>query len=115
MKRLYSTSFIVILIAVFLMGCALFGENVKPWKDKSPKEKYIYMSSIYIAQYNDYMDVFNAGEMTEEKRSVLKRKKEALQAAEAALDAYEEFIRTGQIPTMAIEKKAIDAINKLIY
>jgi len=115
MKRYYKTIFLVLLAIIFLTGCIFGTANTKPWSEKSPKERYIYFSNIYIDQYDDYMNMYNTGEMTAEKKEVLKRKKEALQAAEAALDLYESYVRDGTIPTVAVEKKVLDAINRLIY
>jgi len=115
MKRQYKTIFLVLLAMIFLAGCIFGTSSVKPWVEKSPKERYIHMSNIYIQQYDDYMNIYRTGEMTEIKKQILRKKKEALKTVETALDLYESYIRNGMIPSAAIEEQALNAINKLIY
>lgn len=108
MRRL---RFVPLVLIVALMGCATLG--VKPWNDRSPKEKASYFISIYNKQYNDTIRMANNPEITTAGRAVVRRKKALLTKMYVAVGTYNDVVVKGEIPTFMDEQAILDLINQL--
>ena len=103
--------FVPFILITALVGCATLG--VKPWNDRSPKEKASYFISIYNKQYNDTLRMANSPDITPSGREVVRRKKSLLTKMYVAVGTYNDIVVKGEIPTFFDEQAILDLINQL--
>ena len=102
-----------LLLIVFVAGCATFNLGLKPWSERSPKEKASYFMSIYNAQYNDTLSMASSATLTDAQRKVVRAKKDVLMKLWPAIQAYDTIAVHGGIPTQLDEQVILDYINRL--
>ena len=110
------TKLILLLIVTvfFLTGClAEILSNVKSIVDMTPKEKATLFNNLYVAQYDDYMQMVTGGVLSEEQKKVLRAKKKALVKVRPLLLQYSNYVAMGLKPTPALEAEILKLLNEL--
>lgn len=108
-KRKY---LVVLLILVFGLGCATLG--VKPWGERTPKEKALVFLQAFNAQFADTMAMAKNPSLTETQKEIVRVKKIALKEIKPLIEAYDAIVVAGGVPSMELEQKILDYINRLV-
>ncbi len=114
MKR----KFTIILLAVWFLGvsCSIFPDVLKTAKsfpDMSPKEKATLFNKLYVAQYDDYLQMVAAGNLTDEQKQVLRAKKKVFVKIQPLLLEYSDYAATGILNTPGLEGEILKLLNEL--
>lgn len=108
---------IVAMLAILWMaGCtATMGINsVKPISEMTPKEKSSFFMSVYNKEYDNYLDVYTApGELSEEQKTVLRKKKEILTKVYPYIEQYSDYVAAGAEPSKATEENIIRLLDEV--
>ncbi len=101
----------VIILAVFIAGCATLG--FKSWVDRTPKEKALAMMSFYNTQYKDTFNLATNPSSTPAQKEMAMAKKAILKKLYPAIQAYDSIVVMGQIPSIDLENQILGYINQL--
>ena len=117
---------LVIIVLILLCSCSLIG-NGKSIDSMTPKEKALWMFTVYNAEYADYMtttgyiwdDVEKEWKkqkspvLTEDQKKILRSKKEALSAVYPLIKIYDSAVNKGDNPDGEVEKQIIDLLTNI--
>jgi hypothetical protein len=107
-----ATAALILFLAAH--GCSLFQQGAKEFKEMTPKERSLWLMSVYNQEYELYKaKAAEPDKLTEEDKKILRLKKTAMLQAWPVLKAYNSMIRSG-VWTEELEQKALDAVTKLI-
>jgi len=95
------------IIYLLLSGCATMEVEM------TAKDKAAWAMALYNAQYDDYLRMTGMGNLTEDQRQILRKKKAIMNELWPLLKLYAEYSKTGKIPT-DLEQQVTDLINQLI-
>jgi len=102
-----------ILVLLAFVGCAHLAE--KPWSERTPKEKAIWMDGIYNAQYDEYEIRAARPDLTEDEREALRTKKQIFTEVWPLLKVYSKYAESGIVAPLEIEVTILDLLNRLMY
>lgn len=112
MRRLSNVA--VLSVLALAVGCSLFSTAVKTFEDMTPKERSLWMMSIYNKEYAEYeATVATRTPLPVEVQKVLRAKKAALVRAWPLIKAYNAMIQTGLL-SEETEAAAFSAIETLL-
>ena len=95
-------------------SCATMMEAQKPFQELTPKEKAVYLLSMYNKQYDEYLVLYKKGDHTKEEKLILQKKYELLKELHPYIGVYLTYSETGEMPNDLVEQKLIDLIHKLL-
>lgn len=95
------------IVYLLLSGCAT--TNV----ELTAKDKATWAMALYNAQYDDYLRMTGMGNLTEEQKVVLRKKKSIMNELWPLLKLYAKYAETGTIPS-DLEQQVTDLINQLL-
>ena len=118
MRKKIASVFPVAALAVVIIGmvagCAWLSSAVKTFEDMTPKERSLWMMSVYNKQYAEYEAAVSVRTpLPEEVRVVLRAKKAALVRAWPLIKAYNAMLQTG-VFSEETQAKAFSAIEILL-
>ena len=102
--------FLAALLIIFLVGCAAVG--IKPWSERSSKEKALSFMEMYNVQYDDTMRLSLRSDLSEDGKKLVRAKKELLIKANKLMIIYLGVIEQG-LPSLELENKILDLLEKL--
>lgn len=86
----------VALVCLLLASCAWFQERVKEFQDMSPKEKSLWMMSIYNSTYAAYeAKAADPESLTEADKEVMRATKAVLKKAWPLIKSYNSMVNSG--------------------
>ncbi len=105
----------VIILALVLTLCACTGlmQNVKPWADRTPKEKALAINEAYNSEFRDAMRMATDPTSTPTQLDVAMQKKAVLSEIWPLLVAYNRIVNKGNSSTKADEDAILELFNKL--
>lgn len=103
----------LILVLLALVGCAHVAE--KPWSERTPKEKAIWMDGIYNVQYDEYQVRAARADLLEDERKVMRVKKQIFIEIWPLLKSYSKYAEAGVVSPVELEMHIINLLNRLIY
>lgn len=95
-----------------LSGCAAVGG--KSYKDMTPKDRAIYIMSVYNDQYELYLREAKIPDLTEEKKIIMREKKSLLQQMYPYIGLYAEYAEKGQFAPPDVEMAVMSIMDKLL-
>lgn len=101
-------------VILTFIGCATMMEAQKPFNEMTPKEKAVYVMSMYNKQYDEYLALYKRGDHTKEEKLILQKKYELLKELNPYIGVYLTYSETGEMPNDLVEQKLIDLIHKLL-
>ncbi len=106
---------LLFMITVFFLAGCLAGilSDVKSIVDMTPKEKATLFNKLYVAQYDDYIQMAASGTLSEDQKQIMRTKKKVLVKIQPLLLDYSNFVAMGLKPTPALEATIIDLLNQL--
>lgn len=102
----------LVLMAAFLAGCATLS-SVKPWSERTPKEKSLSFLQMYNRQYEDTLRMATTPNLTEGQKAMVRTKKKLLTEVRPMLDIYVSTVIDGRMPSADLEAKILMLIDKL--
>ena len=110
-KSLLST---LTLACLLLSSCAWFSEQVREFKDMSPKEKSLWMMSVYNRVYAEYQAKAVVPEdLSEADKEVMRATKQVLRKAWPLIKAFNSMVNSG-ITESATEAAAFAITRELL-
>ena len=104
----------IALVCLLLTSCAWFSKQVQDFKDMTPKEKSLWMMSIYNKVYAEYQaKAVTPENLSEADKEVMRMTKKALQKAWPLIKAYNSSVNSG-VTSEAAEAAALAATNDLL-
>ena len=106
---------LLFMITVFFLAGCLAGilSDVKSIVDMTPKEKATLFNKLYVAQYDDYIQMVAVNSLSEEQKQILRAKKKALVEVQPLLLQYSNYVAMGLKPTPALEAEILKLLNAL--
>ena len=101
--------FLLLLLAIFLIGCA---GTIKPWNERSSKEKALAFMEMYNAQYDDTMRLALRPDLTEDGKKMVREKKKLLIKANKLMKIYLEIVEKG-LGSIGLENEIMELLEKL--
>lgn len=101
-----------LFLIILLMGCAQLG--LKSPQDMTPQEKALWMTNVYNAQYDSYLEWVAKPDLTEKQKDILRIQKEILVEVEEPLELYTKYIEQGALPPGELEAFLIKQLNRLM-
>lgn len=89
------------------------GQAIKPLSEMTPKEKAIWMMSVYSAQAEDYKRMVKRPDLTNDQKAILRNKKDVAKKLWPLINTYRTYVNAGAVPTQEVEAEIIDLINDL--
>jgi len=104
-KIMYKKRIVFVMLAMMFIfsGCA--GNQIKPIQEWTPLEKATWFMSLYNSEYTSYQAQASAPFLTEEKKAVLRIKKQVLTEVYPLIMLYEQYVDDGKIPSEALENQ----------
>lgn len=102
---------VIFILMAFLAGCATLG--LKPWADRTPKEKSLAFMQFFVSQYKDTFNMATDPKSTPAQKELAMAKKAILKKLYPAIQAYDSIVVLGKIPTIDLENTILGYINKL--
>ena len=102
----------ILLSAMFVMSCA---HGIKTLDEMNPKEKAVWMLSVYNAQYEDYKFQTARVDLNEDRKAVLRVKKQILTEVYPLISVYSGYAGSGIIPAVDLETAIITNLERLLY
>jgi len=102
----------ILLSLMFVVSCA---GNIKTLNDMNPTEKAVWMLSVYNAQYEDYKFQAARVDLDEERKAVLRIKKQILTEVYPLISVYSGYAGSGIIPAVDLETAIIKNLERLLY
>ena len=102
----------ILLSLMFVVSCA---HNVKTMAEMNPMEKATWMLSVYNAQYEDYKFQAARVDLDEERKAVLRIKKQILTEVYPLISVYAGYASSGIIPAIDLETAIITNLERLLY
>lgn len=85
-----------VLVCLLLSSCAWFQEQVKEFQDMGPKEKALWMMSVYNQTYAAYQaKVAAPDELTDADKEVMRATKTVLKKAWPLIKSYNSMVNSG--------------------
>ena len=113
-RSVFPVAALAVLVTGMVAGCAWLSSAVKTFEDMTPKERSLWMMSVYNKQYAEYeAAVADTSSLTEGQRVVLRLKKKALVKAWPLIKAYNAMLQTG-VFSEETQAKAFEAIETLL-
>lgn len=88
-----------VLVLVFISGC--FG-NIQSPADMTDKQRSAWFNEIYVEQYDSLKAEVAIGNLTEDRKNILRTKKAVLRELEPLLHTYTFHAETGEVPPAAL-------------
>ena len=104
---------LVLGVILVFVSCATFS-NVKPWAERTPKEKALSFLQMYNRQFDDTMRLASTPNITESQKEIVRTKKKLLTEMRTPLDIYSMAVIEGRIPSADLESKLILLVDKLL-
>ena len=104
--------FAILLSLMFVVSCA---GNIKTLNEMNPKEKAVWMLSVYNAQYDDYKFQASRVDLDNERKDVLRIKKQILTEVYPLIAVYAGYAGSGIIPAVDLETAIIKNLERLLY
>lgn len=101
-------------VILTFIGCTQFMGPQKSFNEMTPKEKAVYLLSMYNKQYDEYLALYKRGDHTKEEKLILQKKYELLKELHPYIGVYLTYSETGEMPNDLVEQKLIDLIHKLL-
>ena len=102
---------ISLLLVMFLAGCATLG--VKPWAERTPKEKALVILEAYNAEFQNTLSMALNPNLTESQKQVVRQKKAILMQLYPLIQLYVGVIEAGGIPSASDEQAILNLIDQL--
>lgn len=80
----------------------------------TPKEKSIWMLSVYNSQYEDYKVQAIRTDLTEAQKEILRKKKEILTKVYPMISIYTGYASNGVIPEKELETTIVSNLETLL-
>lgn len=110
-----SAVFLVFSLCFYaVINCAAVMAPQKSFPEMSPKEKAIYVMSMYNKQYDQYLALYEKGNHSEEEKRILQTKYDMLKELHPYVGIYLSYSETGVLPAATIEEKLIALINRMV-
>lgn len=100
--------------AIVMQGCPGVMQDAKTYAEMSPQERATYVTSIYNDQYALYLREAKIPDMTEEKKKVLRQKKNLMLQLYPYISTYNNFAEQGVFAPEDIEVAMMEIMNKLL-
>jgi hypothetical protein len=114
MKRSRATQVAPCLTLALVTGCCLFTQGIKTFQDMTPKEKALWLMSVYNKEYVEYEAATqDPTSLTEDQKETLRLKKKALQTAWPLIRAYTSMVNSG-VASEETERNALKAVEALL-
>ncbi len=115
MTRRKSLTSQAIILALVLTLCACTGlmQNVKPWADRTPKEKALAINEAYNSEFRDAVRVATDPTSTPAQLDVSMQKKAVLSEIWPLLVSYNRIVNGGGAPARQDEDQILELFNKL--
>ena len=104
---------IAILLSIFFVVSCM--QNVKTFQDMNAMEKSTWMLSVYNAQFEDYKFQAARLDLDEERKVVLRVKKQILTEVYPLISVYAGYASSGIIPAIDLETAIITNLERLLY
>jgi uncharacterized lipoprotein YajG len=104
---------LLLVLAVFLAGCATVGITAKPWSQMTPKEKSVQFIQTYNTQYENTMFMASNPNITDAQRVIVRQKKAILAKAWPLLKLYDAVAAGGGVPSASDEASILNLIDQL--
>ena len=102
---------ILVLMVMFLCSCASLG--MKPWGERSPKEKALAILEAYNAEFTNTMNMALKPDLTEGQKQMVRNKKALLIQVYPLIQLYLATVEAGGIPTIKDEQTILNLIDQL--
>ena len=117
--------FVLLIFLISFNSCAM--GTAKSISEMTPKEKTTFMLGVYNSQYADYMSQtgyswdgekkeyvkISTPTLSDERKEVLKKKKEILTKLYPLIKMYDSVANTGVVPSHEVEQQIFDLLNNL--
>lgn len=103
---------ILLALSILFVGCA---HNTKTFDQMSPMERSIWMLGVYNAQYDDYKFQAARVDLDEERKAVLRVKKQILTEVYPLIAVYSGYAESGIVPAVDLETAIITNLERLLY
>ena len=105
--------YIALAFAFVMASCCIF-KGVTAYEDMTPKQKAVWMMSVYNAQYADYQaKAAHPETLTEDQVRILRVKKDALKVAWPLIKTFNVLVDTGA-PSGVVESRALEAVMAIL-
>jgi hypothetical protein len=105
---------VAFVLLLTLTGCYLFEKIAQSWEDMTPKEKATWLMAAYNREYDRYLaQAANPAGLSEDMKTVLRAKKQAMIVAWPLVRAYVEMVDQGVV-SVQTEEAALKAIEALL-
>ena len=89
-------------------------KNGKSFQDMAPKEKGVWMMSIYNGQYADYQAQATRIDLNEAQKKILREKKEIMTEVYPLILTYVGYAESGIIPSVSLETMIVTNLERLL-
>jgi|GEM_PF-3436301 len=96
-----------------LAACASMSTTIKPWSERSAKEKALAILSMYNAQFLNTLEMANNPKITDDQKEIVRIKKRILKELNPLIEFYLFAISMGQIPDKELENKILNLLDQL--
>ena len=103
----------VLMCLVLMSGCVWFSANIKPWEQRTPKEKALAVLETWNTEFRNTMAQAQRTDLTETEKETVKIKKAVLQESKPLIDIYRQTVNGGGVPTKASEDQILALLDKL--
>jgi len=114
--------FLICLVVMFFLSACSTMQTIQ-----TPKEKAIWMFSIYNAQYSDYQTLtghvfdtekndwvkVSSPDLSEDQKKILNEKKKVLTEVYPLILLYDSYVSTNTVPSEEVEQKIIGLLNSI--
>lgn len=102
---------ISLLVVMILGACATLG--VKPWAERSPREKALVILQTYNSEYQNTMTMALRTDLTDAQKQIVRTKKEILTQLYPLVKVYLGVVEAGGIPSAMNEQEILNLIDQL--
>jgi len=88
---------VIVFLLVFIVGCPSLQET-KSFNDMTPKEKSIFLMSLYNNQYDSYVALYKKVEKTDAEKEFLSKQYKWLKEVYPYIELYVSYAENGVLP-----------------
>ena len=112
MKRSFAV-IAVLMCLVLMSGCVWFSTNIKPWEQRTPKEKALAVLETWNTEFRNTMAQAQRTDLTEAEKETVKIKKSILQESKPLIDIYRQTVNGGGVPSKESEDQILALLDRL--
>ena len=103
----------VLMCFMLMSGCAWISANVKPWDQRTPKEKALAVLETWNTEFRNTETQAKRTDLTETEKETVRIKKAILKESKPLIDVYRQTVNGGGIPTKESEDQILALLDKL--